>query len=251
MFTLDLSGKIAWVTGGSRGIGKATALALANAGCDVGIGYRSKESEAAAVIETILKLGRKAIAVQMDVADENSCIEAHKKISTALGAIDILVNNAGVIADNLFVMLETDDWKKVLDTNVMGVVNVTKTVVRDMMMKRSGRIVNISSVAGTKGGRGQANYAASKGAVEALTRSLAVELGARNITVNCVAPGVIETEMSQEVIKLARDEILSRQVSRRFGKAEEIAAWVLFTASSYGEYMTGQTIHVDGGMKMP
>ena len=251
LFTIDLSGKTAWVTGGSRGIGRATVLALAKAGCDVAIGFNSKEEQAAAVAKEVLPLGRKAIAIQMNVANEESCVEAHKRIAAELGPIDILVNNAGVVADNLFIMLEGADWKKVMDTNVMGVVHVTKTVIRDMMMKRTGRIVNISSVAGTKGGRGQANYAASKGAVEALTRSLAVELGARNITVNCVAPGVIETEMSAEVIKLAKDEILARQVSKRFGKAEEIAAWVVFVASSYGDYMTGQTIHVDGGMKMP
>lgn len=251
MFTIDLTGKVAWVTGGSRGIGRATILALAKAGCDVAIGYNSKEDQAIAVAKEAEQMGRKACCIKMDVSVEDSCVAAHKQISETLGPVDILVNNAGVIADNLFVMLESDDWKRVLDTNVMGVVHVTKTVVRDMMMKRAGRIINISSVAGTKGGRGQANYAASKGAVEALTRSLAVELGPRNITVNCVAPGVIETEMSQEVIKLARDEILSRQVSRRFGKPEEIAAWVVFAASSYGEFMTGQTIHVDGGMKMP
>ncbi len=133
----------------------------------------------------------------------------------------------------------------------MGAVHTTKCVVRDLMGKRWGRIINLSSVAGTKGGRGQSNYAASKGAIEAMTRSLAVELSRRNITVNCVAPGVIETDMSAEVRKLASQEILDRQLVKRFGTPAEVAAWIVFLASSYGEFMTGQVIHIDGGLKMP
>jgi len=250
MFEIDITQKVAWVTGASRGIGRETALALGRAGADVAVGYRSKVDEADAVVAAIREMGRKAIAVKMDVANRDDCEAAHNLITKELGVVDVLVNNAGVIADNLFIMLEQEEWEKVLDTNILGPVYTMKLCIRDMMMKRSGRIINLSSVAATRGGRGQANYAASKGAIEAMTRSLAVELGSRGITVNCVAPGVIDTDMSQEVIKLAKDEILSRQVVKRFGKPEEIAAWVLFLASSHGDFVTGQVIHVDGGLKM-
>jgi 3-oxoacyl-[acyl-carrier protein] reductase len=148
-------------------------------------------------------------------------------------------------------MLEENDWHNVLDANVMGTARVSKQVIRGMMMKRWGRIINLSSVAATKAGRGQSNYAASKGAIEAMSRGLACEIGSRGITVNCIAPGVIETDMSEEVRKLASDEILDRQVVKRFGNPTEIAAWAVFLASDYGGFMTGQTIHIDGGMKMP
>jgi 3-oxoacyl-[acyl-carrier protein] reductase len=251
MFNVDLTGKIAWVTGGSRGIGRAAAVALAKAGADVAVAYASKSVEADQVVKEIQALGRKAIAVQVDVAKQDSCNEAYEKIVAGLGKVDILVNSAGVTADNLFPMLEDEDWAKVLNVNVMGAVHATKAVVRDLMGKRWGRVINLSSVAGTKGGRGQSNYAASKGAVEAMTRSLAVELSRRNITVNCVAPGVIETDMSAEVRKLASQEILDRQLVKRFGTPDEIAAWIVFLASNYGEFMTGQVIHIDGGLKMP
>ncbi len=250
MFSIEIPGQVAWVTGGSRGIGRAVALALANAGCNVAIGYRSRADEAEGVVREITDLGCKAIAVKMDVGNAKECEEAHAIVGKELGPVTILVNSAGVTADNLFIMLGEDDWKSVISTNLMGVVNVTKACMRDMMMKRNGRVINLSSVAGTKGGRGQSNYAATKGAVEAMTRSLAVEMGSRGITVNCVAPGVIETEMAAEVIKLAKDQILDRQIVKRFGKPEEIAAWVLFLASKHGEFITGQTIHVDGGLKM-
>lgn len=250
MFTVEIAEQTAWVTGGSRGIGKSVAMALANAGCNVVIGYRSRADEAEGVVNEIKALGRKSMCVKMDVGNAKDCEEAHAAITKELGPVTILVNSAGVTADNLFIMLGEEDWKTVISTNLMGVVNVTKVVMRDMMMKRTGRVINLSSVAGTKGGRGQSNYAATKGAVEAMTRSLAVEMGSRGITVNCVAPGVIETEMAAEVIKLAKDQILDRQIVKRFGKPEEIAAWVLFLASKHGEYITGQTIHVDGGLKM-
>ena len=251
MFSIELNDQVAWVTGGSRGIGKATTLALAQAGCHVAIGFHSKEAEAVEVANQVRALGRKAMAVQADIGSGSAMEAAYEKISSELGPVEILVNSAGVIADNLFMMLEDEDWQKVLNTNIMGTVHAIKATVRGMMMKRRGRIINLSSVAATKGGRGQANYAASKGAVEAMTRSLAVELASRNITVNCVAPGVIETDMTQEVVRLAKDEILDRQLVKRLGRPDEIAAWTLFLASKYGEFVTGQVIHVDGGMKMP
>jgi 3-oxoacyl-[acyl-carrier protein] reductase len=250
MFPVQIDNQVAWVTGGSRGIGKASCIALAKAGCSIAVGYNSKEDEAIKVVEEIQALGKKAIAVGGNIADAQACAQMHEKIERDLGPVNILVNSAGMIRDNLFIMLEEDDWQSVLNTNIMGTVHTCKHVIRGMMGKRFGRIINLSSISATRGGRGQANYAASKGAVEAMTRSLAVELGSRNITVNCIAPGVIETDMSAEVIRLAKDEILERQIIKRFGNVDEIAAWVVFLASAHGNYITGQTIHIDGGLKM-
>lgn len=250
MFPVEIPDQVAWVTGGSRGIGKAIAIGLAQAGCHVAISYRSRSDEAEAVVNQIRELGRKSVSVKMDVANAKECEDAQKLIDKELGPVTILVNSAGVTADNLFIMLGEEDWQSVVSTNLMGVVNVTKACMRGMMMKRTGRVINLSSVAATKGGRGQTNYAATKGAVEAMTRSLAVEMGSRGITANCIAPGVIETDMAAEVIKLAKDQILDRQVVKRFGKPEEVAAWAVFLASKHGEYITGQTIHIDGGLKM-
>lgn len=251
MFSVTLADKVAWVTGASRGIGRATALAMAEAGADVAVGYKAQSGAADEVCGLIEAKGRRAIAIQMDVADESSCEAAYARAVSELGKVDILVNNAAVVRDNLFALLEAPDWRAVLDTNVMGVVHTSRAVVKDMMMRRAGRIINISSAAATKGGRGQSNYAASKGAVEAMSRSLAVELAKRGITVNCIAPGVIETDMSAEVRKLADKEIMERQLIKRYGKPEEVAAWIVFLASPYGDFITGQTFAIDGGLKMP
>jgi 3-oxoacyl-[acyl-carrier protein] reductase len=248
---IDLNGKVAWITGGGKGIGAAIAKSMASCGAKVAIGYNQSSAAAEQLKSELTSMDHQAMTVQVDVSNSASCEAAYQKITDALGPVDILVNNAGVIADDLFLMLEEDAWSKVIATNLMGAVHATKCCIRGMMMKRNGRIINISSVAASKGGRGQSNYAASKGAVESMTRSLAVEFGSKGITVNCVAPGVIETDMSKEVVKLAKDEILSRQVVKRLGKPEEIAGWVTMLASSYGEFITGEVIHVDGGMKLP
>ena len=166
------------------------------------------------------------------------------------GRIDVLVNNAGIIRDVPLSGMSDDDLSSVLDTNIGGVFNVTRAVVPHMISKRAGKIINLSSVAGDKGGRGQTNYAASKGAINALTRALAVELAPRNITVNAVAPGVIETEMSKDVREMAGDEAKARVLLKRFGKPEDVAYAVWFLASAYANYITGQVLHVDGGFKM-
>jgi 3-oxoacyl-[acyl-carrier protein] reductase len=247
---IELGGKVAWVTGASRGIGSSTVRKLAEAGANVAIGFNTNEAAATALCNELSAFGVNVLPVQVDVASEQSVTQAHQKIVETLGEVEILVNNAGVVADDLFVMLDDAAWHKVLNVNLMGAVHCARVCTRGMMMKRWGRIINLSSVAGTKGGRGQSNYAASKGALEAMTRSLAVELGGRGINVNCVAPGVIETEMSKEVVKLAKDEIMSRQIIKRLGKPDEVAAWIVMLASSFGDYMTGQTIHIDGGLKM-
>lgn len=250
MFELDLTGKRAWVTGGSRGIGRATCLALAKAGCDVAVGFRESEAQAQAVVAEITATGRRAIAVGGDLGNAETCEALHQRAVAELGPIDVLVNNAGAIRDKLFLLLEPTDWSAVLDANLMSCVNATRAVVRGMWPRRTGRIINISSVAATRGGAGQANYVASKGAIEALTRSLAVEFAPRKITVNCIAPGVIETEMSEALIASSRDGLLERQLVKRFGRPDEIAAWVVWLASGWSDFVSGQIFHVDGGLKM-
>lgn len=244
-----LSGKSVIVTGGSRGIGRATVELFAAEGAEVTFFYRDSTA-AAEVTDAGRAAGHKITAEQVDIRDPQSCTAAVERIAERCGRIDILVNNAGVIRDNLLALLEDDDIRTVLDTNVGGVFNVTRAVVPHMISKRAGKIINVSSVSGEKGGRGQTNYAASKGAINAFTRALAVELASRRITVNAVAPGVIETEMSREVRDRAADEVKSRILLRRFGTPQEVARAVWFLASRYADYITGQVLHVDGGFKM-
>ena len=188
--------------------------------------------------------------MQVDIADAAAVAAAVEQVIASRGRIDVLVNNAGIVRDNLLALLSDEDIRTVLDTNIGGVFNVTRAVVPHMISKRSGRIVNLSSVAGEKGGRGQSNYAASKGAINAFTRAMAVELASRKITVNCVAPGVIETEMSQQVRDLAGDEVKARILLRRYGQAQDVAHAVWFLASRFADYITGEVLHVDGGFKM-
>jgi 3-oxoacyl-[acyl-carrier protein] reductase len=223
------------------------AIAFAKAGADVAISWRSGEAAAMGVAREIESLGVRAISLQCDVSDMTSVEKTCDQIEQAFGGVDILVNNAGVVRDNLFMMLEDKDWQDVFSTNVMGAVHCSRSVVRGMMMRRWGRIINMSSIAASRGGRGQGNYAASKGALESLTQSLAAELASRNILVNCIAPGVIETDMTREVISLAKQMILDHQLIKRHGKPEDIAAWAVMLASEHAGFMTGQVITVDGG----
>jgi len=245
-----LAGRVALVSGGSRGIGRAIVELLAAEGADVTFFFRDNAEAAAAVVDAARRADQRITAEQVDVRDGAACSAAVERAAERCGRIDVLVNNAGVVRDNLLGLLDDDDVRQVLDTNVGGVFNVTRAVVPYMVTQRAGKIINISSVAGEKGGRGQTNYAASKGAINALTRALAVELAPRRITVNAVAPGVIETEMSQAIRERAAEEVLSRILLRRFGTAMEIAYAVLFLASKYADYITGQVLHVDGGFKM-
>ena len=245
-----IEGKSVLVTGGGRGIGRATVELFAAEGANVTFFYRDNAAAAAEVVEAGRKAGQQIAAEQVDVRDAEGCAAAVERVADRCERIDVLVNNAGVIRDNLLGALSAEDVQTVLDTNVVGVFNVLRGVVPYMMSQRAGRIINISSVAGEKGGRGQTNYAASKGAINALTRSLAAELAPRRITVNAVAPGVIETEMSQQVRERAEDEVKSRILLRRFGSAQEVAYAVWFLASRFADYITGQVIHVDGGFKM-
>ncbi len=245
-----LAGKVAIVTGGSRGIGRAIVELLAAEGADVTFFYRDQAQAAQDTVAAVHASGGMAAAEQVDVRDSTACAAAVDRVAERAGRIDILVNNAGLIRDNQLAAMNDEDVSLVLETNVGGVFSVTRAVVPHMIVQRAGKIINLSSVAGAKGGRGQTNYAASKGAIDAFTRALAVELAPRKITVNAVAPGVIETEMSQAVRDAAGDAVKSRILLKRYGTAQEVAFAVWFLASRYADYVTGQVIGVDGGFKM-
>ena len=245
-----LAGKAVLVTGGSRGIGRAIVELFADEGAAVTFFYRGNGAAAQEAVAAARAAGHEVHCAQVDVTDAAACAAAVEQFADRAGRIDVLVNNAGVIRDNPLAALDDDDIKAVLDTNVGGVFNMTRAVVPYMVMQRAGTIVNLSSVAGEKGGRGQTNYAASKGAVNAFTRALAVELAPRKIRVNAVAPGVIDTEMSQGVRDMAGDETKARILMRRYGTAQDVAYAVWFLASDYANYVTGQVFHIDGGFKI-
>ncbi|MFC0214302.1 3-oxoacyl-[acyl-carrier-protein] reductase [Paenibacillus chartarius] len=245
-----LTGQVALVTGASRGIGRAIALALAEAGADVAVNYAGSEGAAAEVVERIEAMGRKAVKLKADVGSAEEAEELVKMTLETFGRLDILVNNAGITRDNLIMRMKEEEFDQVINTNLKGVFNCIKAVTRPMMKQRSGRIINISSVVGVLGNPGQANYVAAKAGVIGLTKATARELASRGITVNCVAPGFIETDMTDKLSEDTRAGLTSQIPLARLGQPEDIARAVRFLASSDAAYMTGQTLHVDGGMYM-
>jgi len=250
MNTMRLKDQIAVVTGGSRGIGRGIVQAFAAEGARVAIVYRGNQQAAEALVQEVTQAGGTARAYQCDVADLAAVEACVKKVEEELAPINILVNNAGVIHDDLFVRLEPEQWNVVLSTNLGGTYNFCKAIAFPMMRRRSGRIINISSVAAEHVNAGQTNYAASKGAINAFTRALAVELAGRGVTVNAIAPGFIETDMSAAVRNKAGDLIKKVIPMKRIGTPEDIAKTAVFLASADSAYITGQVITVDGGLSL-
>lgn len=243
-----LSGKTALVTGGGRGIGRAIALTLAGYGADVAINYSGSKSAAEETAEAIRAMGRKAVVIQADVSKEEDCARMFREMEEMLGTIDILVNNAGITRDNLAVRMSEREFDEVIDTNLKGAFFCAKIAGKAMMKARKGRIISISSISGVRGNAGQINYCAAKAGIIGMTKCLAKELAARNITVNAVAPGYIDTDMTAVLPEKVKEQVLTQVPLKRMGQPQDIAETVAFLASDRAAYITGQTIQVDGGM---
>ncbi|AAQ61078.1 3-oxoacyl-ACP reductase FabG [Chromobacterium violaceum] len=245
---MSLQGKVALVTGASRGIGAAIADALAAEGAVV-IGTATSESGAAAIHERLSATG--GAGRVLNVTEEGAVDALIESVEKDFGAVAILVNNAGITRDGLLMRMKDEDWDAIMDTNLKSVFKTSKAVMRGMMKARSGRIINIASVVGAMGNAGQANYAAAKAGIIGFTKSMAREVGSRNITVNCVAPGFIDTDMTRALPEAQREALVGQISLGRLGEAKDIADAVVFLASDRAAYITGQTLHVNGGMLMP
>ncbi len=243
---MNLEGQTALITGAGRGIGKTIALKLAESGADIVLADMSPE--VAEVRLEVESLGRKCLTFEADVTDLEAIETMVKKIIEELGSIHILINNAGITQDNLFMRMKPEQWSKVIDVNLNGVFNVTKAVIRPMVKQRTGKIINISSVVGFSGNPGQVNYSSTKSALVGFTKSLAREVGARGVTVNAVAPGFIDTAMTQALNESQQEVILQQIPLGRMGDADDIANAVAFLASEEASYITGTILHVNGGM---
>ena len=245
-----LENKIALVTGAGRGIGRAIAIALAKEGAEVVINYNGSEERAKEVKQTIEENGGKASIYKCNVSDFTACEAMIKDIVKEYGHLDILVNNAGITKDGLIMKMKEEDFDSVLNVNLKGTFNTIRHSARQMLKQRSGKIINISSVSGILGNVGQANYAASKAGVIGLTKTMARELGSRGITVNAIAPGFVDTEMTEVLSEEIRENACKQIILGRFGKPEDIANTAVFLASDKADYITGQVISVDGGMNV-
>jgi 3-oxoacyl-[acyl-carrier protein] reductase len=244
-----LKGQVALVTGASRGIGRAIAMELGAQGANV-IGTATSENGAAEIQQVFDAAGFSGLGAVLNVTDATACESLVAEIEKKFGAVSVLVNNAGITRDNLSMRMKDEEWDAVIDTNLKAVFRMARLVMRSMMKARFGRIINITSVVGSSGNPGQANYCAAKAGVAGMTRSLAQELGSRNITVNCVAPGLIDTDMTKGLADAQKDAMLKAIPLNRLGHSEDIANAVAFLASSKASYITGVTLHVNGGMYM-
>nr|WP_181460752.1 3-oxoacyl-[acyl-carrier-protein] reductase [Brevibacillus laterosporus] len=245
-----IEGKVALITGASRGIGRAIALKYAEAGANIIVNYSGNEAKAQETVADIEKLGREAIMIRANVGNTEEAENMVKEALERFGKIDILVNNAGITRDNLLMRMKESEWDDVINVNLKGVFNMTKALTRPMMKQRSGSMINITSVVGVLGNAGQANYVAAKAGVIGLTKTTARELASRNIKVNAIAPGFVDTDMTDVLPEDVKGGILAQIPFNRLGSADEIANVALFLASDASSYMTGQTLHVDGGMYM-
>lgn len=243
----QLASKVALVTGASRGIGKAIAQQLAEQGATV-IGTATSENGAAAISDYLSAYG--GLGLCLNVTDKASIDQALERIKTDFGGVDILINNAGITRDNLLMRMKDDEWQDIIDTNLTAIFNLSKAVLRGMMKKKHGRIVNVGSVVGSTGNPGQANYAAAKAGVIGFSKSMAREVASRGITINVVAPGFIDTDMTKALSDEQKEAIFKDIPANRLGRPEEIAATVAFLVSDSAAYITGETIHVNGGMYM-
>jgi 3-oxoacyl-[acyl-carrier protein] reductase len=247
---MTLEGKIALVTGASRGIGREIALELARQGANVAVNYAGSESKANEVVDEIKAMGKEAFVIKCDVSNSEEVAAMVKETVDRFGKLDILVNNAGITKDNLLMRMKEDEWDDVININLKGVFLCTKAVTRQMMKQRVGRIINITSVVGVSGNPGQANYVAAKSGVIGLTKTTAKELASRNITVNAIAPGFITTDMTDKLSEEVKAEMLKQIPLARLGEPKDIAKMTAFLASDDSSYITGQTLHVNGGMVM-